>query len=201
MMDLHAQGGNAGTQKRNALVLADSYVKGLVAEVLRDQGFSILRAPDAQTALAKLLVEKFELVVLDDQLPGGTDAGAFTLALRRHPTSASRRAWVLVIARTIGANEVRRMRNCGISSLLVGTLQLGKIEERIRVMANDRRNFIEAANYVGPDRRIVAEFFPSTLERRGNLAESTGKPEKSTKQPKKRKPAKQTGAPTDAVPA
>jgi CheY-like chemotaxis protein len=193
----------AGVQKQRALVLADAYFKSLVAEVLRDENFSILRAPDAAAALSKLTTEAFDLVVLDYHLPGGMDAGTFTQNLRRNPKAASRRAWVLVFAREVTASDVRQLRNCGVSSLLVGSLQLGRIQERIKVMAQDRRSFVDAPGYVGPDRRVVSEYFPTSQDRREqakaeaaaarNAADAANAPK--PKSPKPKRPAKRSPRP------
>lgn len=155
------------TTGRLALVLTEPGVQGVVSEVLRARRFAVRRAVDAATALAKLAADPFDLVVLGDDPAGGLDAAELTLALRRPSDGKSRRAWVLAIAPRVVAKDVARLRNAGVSGLLVGRITLGRLEERVALMDRDARAFIDHAIYVGPDRRVATDAFPSTRERRG----------------------------------
>jgi DNA-binding response OmpR family regulator len=130
---------------RLALVLAEPGVQGIVSEVLRARQFMIRRAVDPAQALARLATDAFDLVVLPDDPAQGLDAGALTRELRRAADCPSRRAWVLALARNVVASDVLRLRNAGVSGLLVGRLSLGRLEERLTIMDHDTRAFIEAS--------------------------------------------------------
>jgi len=168
MIDPHASRPalDAGTG-RLALVLTEPGVQGAVAEVLRARRFAVRRAADAAAALAKLAADPFDLVVLGDDPAIGIDAAELTLAMRRTGNGKSRRAWVLALVRHAAAKDVARLRNAGVSGLLVGKITLGRLEERVGLMDRDTRSFIDHEIYVGPDRRVTTDAFPSTRERRG----------------------------------
>jgi len=156
-----------------ALVLAESHGQAApLRDALRGENFSTLVATEAEEALARLRERAFDLVILEVRSPGNgeeaaVDLGELTRRLRREETSASRRAWVLVIAPTIARDELLRLRNCGISSLLLGELTIGALAERLALMRQDKRRFVIAPGYVGPDRRVRHDFFPPEKDRRG----------------------------------
>jgi DNA-binding response OmpR family regulator len=153
-------------EPKSALVLAGTYLKGVLGEFLREHRFRVIRASTSSNAIARLESDPFDLVVLEAQYDAGFDAADFTTRLRRNGTSASRRAWVLVITRTLQVDEVRRLQRAGVSSVMVGPLKLTRFAERLLVMSQDTRAFIETEQYVGPDRRVTAGYFPEGERRR-----------------------------------
>ena len=72
-----------GTQKRILLVEDDEALRGLLAAVLDDAGFSVSAVRLAGDAPAALRVAPVDLLVLDLVMPSGTMQGAELLAMLR----------------------------------------------------------------------------------------------------------------------
>jgi len=59
------------------------------------------------------------------------------------------------------------LRDAGVSEVLIGPVTFARVEERLRAMARDRREFVDSPGYVGPDRRLRRDvFLPPGRERR-----------------------------------
>ena len=156
-----------GRRKRAALVLLSSRGnQGLVGEVLREMGFAATIVNDPRDAMARLIAERFHLLIIEDPMLDGRAAKEFVLQLRHAAAAGSQRAWVLTLMRTASTDEVVAMRNAGVSGLLVGQLNLRGLIERLELMNNDRRTYIDCAPYKGPDRRTRLAFVPADRDRR-----------------------------------
>jgi CheY-like chemotaxis protein len=159
-----------------AFLMMRPTVATLVSHELAHQGFTIGRASNYDDALRILSAEPYDLVMLDLELPDGTSAAELARALRHDRLAASRKAWILVHAEEVADGELRTIKNSGVSSLILGAVSLGTITERLRMMHVDRREFVDALGYVGPDRRVRSVHFPSAADRRdrGKPTEDTG---------------------------
>ena len=164
-----------------AFLLMRPGIANLVSIELAHQGFTLGRAHNYDDALKLLSAERYDLVMLDLELPDGSNAAELTRALRHDRLAASRKAWVLVHAEEVAEGELRTIKNSGVSSLILGPVSLGAITERLRMMHVDRREFVDANGYVGPDRRVRSIHFPSGADRRdrGKAPDDAGTEEKA----------------------
>lgn len=160
--------GRMGPHGRRALVvLGESGLADILRDMLRESGFQVSRAPNAESAEARLCQESFDLVVVEHGGVAGLDAAELSLRVRRNGECCSRRAWFLVLAREVSPTELYRLRDAGVSAILTGALTVERIVARLRSMDRDRRAFIDAPGYVGPDRRFRGDFYPPEADRRG----------------------------------
>lgn len=160
-------------RKPAALVLlANRGHTPMVAELLRESGFEVAIGGKPATAMERLQAERFRLLVVDQVLSDGTPAAVFIRKLRRDAEAASRKVWALALVTTATAATVTELRLAGVSGLLVGSPSVRAFAERLDVMRLDKRRFVSAAGYCGPDRRIIMAFVSPERDRRQAVAES-----------------------------
>jgi DNA-binding response OmpR family regulator len=111
------------------------------------------RAESAEEAKKILEAEEVDLAVIDSALP---DLNGFDLVrwMRRcqHPTNRLTPA-ILINGRT-STEHVTRARDCGANFLVAKPVSPNVLFERAAWIARENRKFVEAANYIGPDRRF-----------------------------------------------
>ena len=138
-----------------------------VATELTNQGFLVNRSQNYKDIRQILGTDAFQLVILDLVLPDGSSATELVRSLRHDRLAASRKAWILLHADALPEGELRAIKNAGVSSLIIGAVSLGTIVDRLKMMLTDKREFVDAPNYVGPDRRVRSAHFPDEVNRRG----------------------------------
>jgi DNA-binding response OmpR family regulator len=148
----------------------------MVAELLRESGFEVVVGKEPAAALARLRAERFKLLVLDELLGDGSRAAALIKGLRRDATAASRKAWVLAMVAVATPENVAELRLAGVSGLLVGGVSVRAVAERLGAMRLDKRRFVEAEGYCGPDRRVRIAFVPPGRDRRQRTALADASP-------------------------
>lgn len=105
---------------RGVLVVDDDQeVREIVADVLRDAGYTVYEAPDGQPALERLRAHPGSLVVLLDLMMPGLDGYAVLEALAADAPRAQRHAYILFSASrtTLPSRVAALLKQLNASSL------------------------------------------------------------------------------------
>ncbi|MNI34694.1 Polar-differentiation response regulator DivK [compost metagenome] len=119
-------------------------------------GFGVKEQIKCATALeAVQIIQKrqIDLVVIDCADPE-MDSYAFTRWLRRETPAPLRYIPVILLTGHASQAKVQEGRDCGVSFVVTKPLTPAVLLKRILWLAGDEREFVESANYVGPDRRV-----------------------------------------------
>jgi DNA-binding response OmpR family regulator len=141
---------------RVLLVDNNPYWLRLLASVLgsfgvRDQA-RCMSVDDARRVLA---TQMFDLVITDCHLPD-LDGYDFVHWLRRSGHDNATIPVIIVTSHT-QRSKVAKARDCGANYIVAKPLQPAILLDRLVWVARDRRPFVEAGEYVGPDRRWKAD--------------------------------------------
>jgi CheY-like chemotaxis protein len=157
-------------EKLTVLVVDDSpYMLRLLSGILGALGVGkIVTAGDGEEAWSKFLREKPD-VVLTDAAMQPTDGFALTRRLRTVGTRELGTVPVIMVSAHSERSAIERARDAGITDFICKPVSARAIYERLLDVINRPREFVETANFVGPDRRRRnAE--PGEAERRGPVA-------------------------------
>lgn len=110
---------------------------------------SVTHARDA------VLGAEFDLILVEAAL---TDGAGFDFIrwLRREAPEVNRSAAILVVTSGTRLDEVSMARDCGASFVVAKPVTPQVLLQRIVWLGRDRRQFVDAENYAGPDRRFKA---------------------------------------------
>ena len=120
------------------------------------QGFGVreqLKCPSAKEAVELLRRRAVDLILVDCAMPE-MDGYDFVTWLRREAPEPARFTPVIMILGHAAQARVARGRDCGASFIVAKPLTPSVLLRRIVWLGAQNRQFIEAENYVGPDRRV-----------------------------------------------
>ena len=148
------------------LVDGDKYVLDLVAQMLK--GFGLERQTSFETgAAAKEHIGKggVDFCLIESVLP---DMSGFDLVkwIRRADNSQVRVTPIIVVTGYTQMEAVAQARDCGANAVVKKPISPQVLFDRIVWVAKNERPFIEAENYVGPDRRFKSSGPPGGVGRR-----------------------------------
>jgi len=119
-------------------------------------GFGVkeqIKRASAVEAVKIIQKRQVDLVVIDCGDPE-MDSYAFTRWLRRETPAPLRYIPVILLTGHASQAKVQEGRDCGVSFVVTKPLTPAVLLKRILWLAGDEREFVESANYVGPDRRV-----------------------------------------------
>lgn len=119
-------------------------------------GFGVkeqIKRASAVEAVKIVQQRQVDLVVIDCGDPE-MDSYAFTRWLRRETPAPLRYIPVILLTGHASQAKVQEGRDCGVSFVVTKPLTPAVLLKRILWLAGDEREFVESANYVGPDRRV-----------------------------------------------
>lgn len=119
-------------------------------------GFGVkeqIKCASAVEAVKVIQKRQVDLVVIDCGDPE-MDSYAFTRWLRRETPAPLRYIPVILLTGHASQAKVQEGRDCGVSFVVTKPLTPAVLLKRILWLAGDEREFVESANYVGPDRRV-----------------------------------------------
>jgi CheY-like chemotaxis protein len=153
--------------RRALLVDADPLRVRALGELLRRAGEpDVWTAEDAGKALK--LAGKVDPQIVFCELSDGVDGAAFTRALRRSE-HACRKAPVVLVTADASPQALLAARDAGAHEALNRPILPKDLARRIEA-ALRKRDWIEALDYVGPDRRVFnSAEFPGPLKRLADL--------------------------------
>ncbi|MDB5468712.1 MAG: two-component system response regulator [Caulobacter sp.] len=123
---------------------------------------------DAQSAVDILKTGPVDLLIVDCDMPG-PDGYDLVSWLRRSNLDPNAFTPTLMISGHTRASQVAKARDCGANFIVTRPITPAILLERILWMARDPRPFIQAGEYVGPDRRFnEPDLPPGQVERRAD---------------------------------
>ena len=125
----------------------------LVAVMLRSLGRKDIREVyDANRAMTELRRRVFDVVIVDDDLEG-MDGVAFTRKLRTSADCQNRYVPIIMMSAAPDAKRIAAARDAGVTEFLRKPFAANHLQSRLTNIEANPRGFIEAREYVGPDRR------------------------------------------------
>lgn len=137
---------------QRALVIDGKIARSqFLADLLRSFKCVVRRAPTSDAALS-LAGEWNPQVIFLSHEDGELDGMAFTRALRRSDLACRRAPVILQLAQPTGSLILAGC-NAGVDEFLMQPISLGDLTRRLEAVLLRRREWVETADYVGPDRR------------------------------------------------
>jgi len=165
----------------HALIVDDhDFTRVLIKEVLHTIGFdlnNIHEATDGGAALEVITDRKIDLIFCDWQMEP-MDGISFMRALRN--PKKTRNPYLPVIFCTAFAERalIEQARDSGVNEIMTKPITAKAIEARVEKVLTSPRNFVQTADYFGPDRRrrnVVDGPFPGDRRKRAPVAASPTK--------------------------
>lgn len=138
------------------ILVADSHIfqRRLLAETLRSGGRTLVDyAENAEHCAAALSLAQFDILVIDWELDGGAGLDVVKRVRRGQHGEMAKRIPIILVSPPCSSRDVDYARNAGIDELVVRPYTTGAMLDRVAEVRENRREFIEAANYIGPCRR------------------------------------------------
>lgn len=161
--DKPAAGGSARINLRNITVLCvDSNSLGLdvLGQMLMGFGVErIRRAPTLEDAKSVLSREQIDFTLVDSTV---NEESGYELVrwLRQSTLDPNRFAPVIVTSSHTPKSEIASARDCGANFVVAKPLSPSVLMQRMLWISKGGRQFVEAAQYVGPDRRFKYDGVP-----------------------------------------
>ena len=123
---------------------------------------------EAQVAVDILKTHSVDLMIVDCDMPA-PDGYDLVSWLRRSNLEPNAFTPALMISGHTRASQVAKARDCGANFIITRPITPAILLERILWMARDPRPFVQAGDYVGPDRRFKEPTTPpGQVERRSD---------------------------------
>jgi two-component system, chemotaxis family, chemotaxis protein CheY len=142
------------------------FVCMLVHSMLRGFGANkILEVRHSFGVLQTLSSHKIDVMICDGALPpqGGL---SLTRTIRRNQANENRTMPILVMTSDTREATIKTGRDAGANMVVAKPLSPASLYDRLAWVAFNPRQFIDTANYFGPDRRFKIEGYPGGVGRR-----------------------------------
>lgn len=152
---------------RSVLVVEpSSYYSSLIRDRLSDSGIRDVHfCATAEQARSRANEERFSVLVIDSKLEDGS--GIALAREIRHASRCPNRMTPLVI---LGSRSIRRRvsaaRDGGVSEYVCKPMSRRSFTDHVRKALQDKRSYIKAKDYFGPDRRRKAAVWHDGERRR-----------------------------------
>lgn len=113
-------------------------------------------AVSARAALETLKAHRFSAVFCADDC-GDIDGVSFAVVMRRAPDVLFPMTALFLVCGSPRRRDVERARDSGYTDVVCRPLSAGTVARKLRQAAEFPRPFIAAADFFGPDRRVVRE--------------------------------------------
>ena len=141
-------------QEMIALIVEDDrHMRKLIRNVVLSLGVKgVVEASDGAAALEELKTSRADLVLCDMRMEpmGGLE---FVKRLRSERENPYRLVPVIMITAYAELETVANARDAGVSEFMAKPISADALDKRIQRVLKDPRNFVEAPDFVGPDRR------------------------------------------------
>ena len=129
------------------------HMAALITVMLRSLGRKDIReAYDASRVMLELSRRAFQVLIIDDAL-GGMDGLALAKKLRASTDNRNRLIPIIMMSAAPDAKRIADARDAGVTEFLRKPFAANHLQTRLLSIAAHPREFIEGAEYVGPDRR------------------------------------------------
>ena len=114
-------------------------------------------------------------IVISDWHMEPIDGIELTRMIRRDPLSPNRMAPIILITGFSAVNRVATARDAGVTEFMVKPFSANDLAKRLAYVINKPRDFIDAPDYFGPDRRRKANpDFAGPFQREEDGVETNG---------------------------
>ena len=141
-------------KKLSVLVVEDTVpMRKLIVSVLDALGVgTVLSSDSARRGFEIFRAERPDIVIADwHMVPmNGID---LTKEIRTNPLSSDRMAPVILVTGYSAANRVAEARDAGVTEFLIKPFSANDLAKRLAYVINKPRDFVDCADYFGPDRR------------------------------------------------
>ena len=142
--------------EHSSVLLIDDNPKSLDMLSSIFHGFGVKEQIKCESAIAAtdiLRRRMVDLVLVDCSMPE-MDGYDFVRWLRRETPPPLRYTPVIMLTGHAARSMVHKSRDCGASFVVAKPLTPAVLLKRILWLGGDEREFVEAGDYVGPDRRV-----------------------------------------------
>lgn len=142
--------------EHSSVLLIDDNQKSLDMLSSIFHGFGVKEQIKCESAIAATDILKrrmVDLVLVDCSMPE-MDGYDFVRWLRRETTPPLRYVPIIMLTGHAAQSLVHKSRDCGASFVVAKPLTPAVLLKRILWLGMDERQFVEANDYVGPDRRV-----------------------------------------------
>jgi CheY-like chemotaxis protein len=142
--------------EHSSVLLIDDNSKSLDMLSSIFHGFGVKEQIKCESAIAAtdiLRRRMVDLVLVDCSMPE-MDGYDFVRWLRRETPPPLRYTPVIMLTGHAAQSMVHKSRDCGASFVVAKPLTPAVLLKRILWLGGDERQFVEAGDYVGPDRRV-----------------------------------------------
>jgi len=125
----------------------------LVAAMLRGLGHRMVTMASTAREVHNLLIARsYSLIIIDDALgpPGVLEE---IRRMRTDPAHPNRTTPIILVSATPSVASIAAARDAGVSEVVKKPFSTADLQKRIEALDIFPRNFIEAPDYAGPDRR------------------------------------------------
>lgn len=149
------------------LIVDDSEsMRRIVRSILLSFGAkTMIEAPDAHTALAKIVSDQPDIVITDYNMPEMSGV-EFVRALRSEDGTSRAMTPVIMLTAHAHRSYVIAARDSGVNEFCAKPVRPTDLWQKIAAVIDRPRPFIKAPNYFGPCRRRRIEVNGVVLERR-----------------------------------
>lgn len=154
--------------QKTTILVADADIMGqnIIVQILIGFGArNIVRCEDLDEVKRQLSTATFELAIIDPS-SFGQDGYEVIGWMRRSVPPPNRHAPVLVVTGHTAQGRIGQLRDSGANFIVSKPLSPAILLERILWMAREKRPYIEASSYAGPDRRWHDQALPEGAQGR-----------------------------------
>lgn len=138
----------------------------IISQIFKGFGTrEIVRCTNVEDAMMAATESVFDLVVLETT-PKEGDGLEFLKWMRRQGREENQKIPSITVSANGVLSSVLESRNAGANFYLVKPLTPDRVLARVMYIMKDRRDFVIAEKYAGPDRRVRYEGMPPGLEPR-----------------------------------
>jgi two-component system chemotaxis response regulator CheY len=142
------------------------YLCMLVHGILRGFGANkLLEVKHSFGVLETLVGQKIDILLCDSRLPphGGLQ---LTRAIRRNTENENRTMPIILMTSDTREKPIKYARDAGANMVISKPMSPASLYDRLSWVAFNPRQFVDTANYFGPDRRFKIEGYPGGVGRR-----------------------------------
>ncbi len=154
------------TQVKFLLIDDNVHMLNIVETTLRGFGArKIVRAATAEVALDYLRggID----IIITDYMIDGMDVLSFTRKIRRAPGTHDRFVPIILLTSHSSRSRIEAARDAGVTEICAKPVTPKDLFRKLVAVIDFQRPFIQAPNYVGPDRRRRIDAAYDGPERRG----------------------------------
>lgn len=145
---------------------ANDNIREIMQGVPRGFGATnVIDASDGESAMRDIPGRHVDLLFCDLYLPK-IDGFSLIKKLRADEGNATRFIPILILTSHTQQRNIMKSRDAGANIVIAKPLSVKAVYDRLAWVAEEPRAFVQAAGYMGPDRRFKTEGVPNGVGRR-----------------------------------